>query len=62
MDNLYDLNSWSKHYREEALQEARVRHLGRGGTNRRTSVSRLLAKLALLGAAGLAVAGKTRMW
>jgi hypothetical protein len=26
MDNLYDLHSWSKHYREEALRQARKRH------------------------------------
>jgi hypothetical protein len=27
MNNPYDLHSWSKHYREEARQEARVQHL-----------------------------------
>ena len=27
MNNLYDLHSWSKHYREEALREAGRRHL-----------------------------------
>jgi hypothetical protein len=27
MDSVYDLHSWSKQYREERLQEARVRHL-----------------------------------
>ncbi len=27
MENLYDLHSWSKHYREERLAEARKRHL-----------------------------------
>jgi hypothetical protein len=27
MDPLYDLHSWSKHYREEALREAQERHL-----------------------------------
>jgi WD40-like Beta Propeller Repeat len=27
MDPLYDLHSWSKHYREEALREAQQRHL-----------------------------------
>jgi dipeptidyl aminopeptidase/acylaminoacyl peptidase len=27
MDPLYDLHSWSKHYREEALREARKGHL-----------------------------------
>lgn len=29
MDNPYDLHSWSKHYREEALREARTRDLVR---------------------------------
>jgi len=27
MQNLYDLHSWSKHYREELLGEAQWRHL-----------------------------------
>jgi hypothetical protein len=27
MNNPYDLHSWSKHYREEALQQARRQHL-----------------------------------
>ena len=27
MHNPYDLHSWSKHYREEALREARARDL-----------------------------------
>ncbi len=27
MNNPYDIYSWSKHYREERLAEARVRHL-----------------------------------
>ncbi len=27
MNNPYDVHSWSKHYREDALQEARARHL-----------------------------------
>jgi hypothetical protein len=27
MNNPYDIRSWREHYREEALQEARVRHL-----------------------------------
>ena len=27
MNNLYDVHSWSKFYREDALREARVRHL-----------------------------------
>lgn len=27
MNNPYDVHSWSRLYREEALQEARVRHL-----------------------------------
>ena len=36
MDNLYDLHSWSMHYREEALREANTRHLLRQArTNRR---------------------------
>jgi hypothetical protein len=29
MENPYDLHSWSKRYREEALREARVRDLAR---------------------------------
>lgn len=29
MDSWYDLNSWSRMYREEALREARMRHLVR---------------------------------
>ncbi|MDQ4128575.1 MAG: hypothetical protein M3151_11610 [Actinomycetota bacterium] len=29
MNNMYDLQSWSKEYREEALQAARTRSLGR---------------------------------
>jgi hypothetical protein len=28
MDPWYDLNSWSKFYREEALQQARMQQLG----------------------------------
>jgi hypothetical protein len=27
MNNAYDIHSWSKNYREEALREAQVRHL-----------------------------------
>jgi hypothetical protein len=27
MNNPYDIHSWSKHYREEALQETRRRHI-----------------------------------
>ncbi len=27
MNNPYDLHSWSKHYREDALQEVRARHV-----------------------------------
>jgi hypothetical protein len=36
MDNLYDLNSWRKHYREEALREIQERHLAEqaSGTRR----------------------------
>jgi hypothetical protein len=30
MDPLYDLHSWSKHYREETLREAQKRHLQQG--------------------------------
>jgi hypothetical protein len=30
MDPLYDLHSWSEHYREEALREAHERHLQQG--------------------------------
>ena len=29
MDNPYDVHSWSKQYREEALREARIRDLNR---------------------------------
>ena len=35
MDNPYEVHSWSKWYREEALREARVRNLDR--SNRASS-------------------------
>jgi hypothetical protein len=31
MDPLYDLHSWSKHYREETLREVQKRHLQQDG-------------------------------
>jgi hypothetical protein len=35
MDNPYDVQSWSRLYREDALREARKRHLdGRAGAER----------------------------
>ena len=37
MDNLYDIRSWSRLYREDALREARERHLTElARTRRRT--------------------------
>ena len=44
MDPWYDLHSWSKHYREEALGEARKRDLvarARVGSQRRFGRSRV---------------------
>jgi len=42
MENLYDLHSWSKHYREEALQEARKRDLVQRATSEPRRVRRTL--------------------
>ncbi len=56
MNNPYDIHSWSKQYREEALQEARKQHLAQRNGSRTTPVSLLLVMLAfaaiLLGASG----------
>jgi len=51
MNNPYDLHSWSKHYREEALWEANRRHLVEQAKGNRRSHSRLeRVGLALSGA------------
>ena len=44
MNNPYDIHSWSTHYRDEALQGARVRHLAhraRVGREQRSGRSRV---------------------
>ena len=66
MDPHYDLHSWSKHYREEALREARTRHLVQWvrANNRKPAFMRGTAKLvaaaslmAMLAAMLVALAG-----
>ena len=62
MNNPYDLHRWSKHYREEALQEAQRQHLieraraaerGRAGRGeQRPSGGALASLLHLAGLAG----------
>ncbi len=41
MDFHYDLNSWSRMYRQEALREARKRHLTQQANGNRRLVFRL---------------------
>jgi hypothetical protein len=56
MNNPYDVHSWSKQYREEALREARKQHLARRGVSRSTLLSLMLVMMLLamilLGASG----------
>ena len=48
MNNPYDVHSWSKQYREEAMQEARTRHLvDRARAERSRPSRRSLVSLAL---------------
>jgi hypothetical protein len=48
MNNPYELHSWSKHYREERLAEARCQNLARCGVSRLTPVSLWLVMLVLV--------------
>ena len=67
MHNSYDLHSWSKHYRQERLDEARRHQLeGRLREDGREHAGRGWEELtpggifSLLGAAALVVAGRVK--
>ncbi len=60
MDNPYDVHSWSKQYREEALREARVRNLGRS-TRASGSAQASGARAARIRAGVLSLLGRTKL-
>jgi hypothetical protein len=71
MNNPYDLHTWSKHYREEAHQEAQRRHLleraraGREQHSGRGRASRLgerTVAAALRAALGVALTRPPKVW
>ena len=66
MYNPYGFHSMRQQYREEAMRDARTRHLEERLQANRTPrpgwASLLLAKLALVGAASPTTAGRARTW